>query len=94
MTSKWEATTIDQLSLGLVRLNGYVKIRRRQIIGKATLSDPLVLALNSQIASRVPGPLLEGLWRVPTEPGNEELGDLVVVSRVGVRVISNKRIIR
>ena len=62
----------------------------RGIGGDHVAAELLVLALDGEVALRVPGPLVEGRRRVLAQPSDEKLGDLVVVDRVSVGRIGNK----
>ena len=61
--------------------------------GHHVAAELLVLALDREIAMRVPGPLVEWRRRVLAQPSDEEFGDLVVVDRVGVGRIGDEHIV-
>ena len=60
--------------------------------GHHVAAELLVLALDGEIATRVPGPLVERRRRILAQPGDEEFGDFVIVDRVGIRRIGDKNV--
>ena len=57
--------------------------------GHHVAAECFVLALDGEIAPRVPGPLVEGRRRILAQPGDEELGDLVIVDCIRVRRVGD-----
>ena len=47
-------------------------------------AELLVTPFNGEVAMGIPGPLIKRRGRVLSQPSDEELGDLVIVYRVGV----------
>ena len=61
----------------------------RLVGGDHTASEVFVSTSDGQCTARIPHPVIERLGRALTQPSDEELCNLVVVHRIGIRRISD-----
>jgi hypothetical protein len=77
----------DNLETVIRHVAGHGRIGRHHVA-----AELFVLALDGQIAPRVPGPLIEGCRRVLAQPRYEVLSYLVIDNRIRVWGGSQKQI--